>query len=175
MLSAVIVASDGRVRVSASPEAMVRTLASLVPAAIEGLIRDVTLAATNGTAQAAEIADHAGCALALSAGPDSVLAAGLAAARGDLVLILRAGRAPEAGFIEEITDMFGVARTRAPAAAILRASPATLLQRLFPGLGAVEGLIVRKAAIAPGVSSLEQLRGALASPREFRCRLRLVA
>jgi hypothetical protein len=84
----------------------VRTLSALVPAAIEGIVRDVTLACAGDIAELRKIADHAGCEIAEAADPAGAIAAGLASARGDLLLILRAGYAPQSGFIEEIADMF---------------------------------------------------------------------
>lgn len=174
MLSALIIAADARVPVSASPEAMARSLAALVPAAIRGLLRDVTLAALAGAAQADSIADHAGCGLAEAASPQAVLAAGLARARGERILLLRAGYAPEAGFVEELADQFDRDPGSAPRSAILHVRPETFLARLLPLLSPVEALIVRRADIGKNVDSLAGLRGALIAPMRFRCRLRRV-
>jgi len=99
MLSAVVLATDLSRPLGASSEAVVRTLSALVPAAIEGIVRDVTLASAGDIAELRKIADHAGCEIAEAADPAGAIAAGLASARGDLLLILRAGYAPQSGFI----------------------------------------------------------------------------
>ncbi len=174
MFSAVVLSIVSGVPVSASPEAMARTLASLVPAAVEGLIRDVTLAALTGADQARTIADHAGCSLAEAAAPEGVLAAGLAGVRNELVFILRAGYAPQAGFIEEIVDLFSLAESRSPRSAIMRAIPDSLTTRLFPVMNPVHGLIARRRDLPPKPASFEALRRSLAAPATMRCRLRPV-
>lgn len=174
MLSALVLASDSHVRVSASPEAMARTLAALVPAAVQGVIKDVTLASLLGADQALYIADHAGCALAEADTPEAVLKAGLALTRGDIILVLRAGYAPEAGFMEEVSDQFERSAIRAPRSAFLRAVSETFLTRLLPALTHVEGVIVRRSDIARSITSLVDLRRQLVAPVAFRCRLRRV-
>ena len=174
MLSALIIACDAHVPVSASPEAVARSLASLVPAAVEGLVRDVTLASLAGAAQAQAIADHAGCGLAEATAPGGVLQAGLAAARGDLIFMLRAGYAPQAGFLEELADLFDANASRAPRSALLHCQAESFSARLFPGLAPVEALIVRRADIGKAIDSLAALRRALVSPARFRSRLRRV-
>jgi hypothetical protein len=173
MLSAVVLCADARVPVSVSAEAMVRTLSSLVPAAIEGLVRDVTLATVAGDPQAARVADHAGCGLVEAASPGLVIAGALAATRGDLVFVLRAGRAPEHGFLEELVDLFDGSAHRLPSA-VLRAAPASFAARLAPALSPVEGLIGRKSLLPRDASSLEGLRRALSAPVTLRSRLRRV-
>ncbi|MDB5644321.1 MAG: uncharacterized protein JWN07_3638, partial [Hyphomicrobiales bacterium] len=102
MLSAIILAADAR-QAPVPPDALVRTLAALVPAAIEGLVRDVTLAGLAGS-ELADIADHAGCEFVESVDAGMIIAHALKIARGPNVFLLRAGRAPEAGFIDEIGD-----------------------------------------------------------------------
>ena len=169
MLSVVVLAADARVRVSATPDAIVRTLGSLVPAVVDGLIRDVALAAVAGSQQAREIADHSGCAFAEAPDHEGVLRAGLAAVRGDLVFVITAGRAPEAGLIDEIARLFdtGVA----PRAAIARAAPERFFERVFPALCGVEAAIVRKSLIGEPAASLSELRRQLGSPAVLRRRL----
>ena len=174
MLSAVIFAGAGPGRSFASPEAIVRTLASLVPAAIAGTVRDVTLAAMSGAPGARQIADHAGCELVEAATPGDVLRAAIAAARGDLLFVLLAGRAPEPGFDEEETALFDRASDRTPRAAELRAEPGAFLHRLIPAISPVEGLIARRRDMAAGAADFAGLRRALSAPVAMKCRLRRV-
>ncbi len=172
MLSAIIIVSDGNVPVSPSPEAVVRTLSALVPAAIEGLVRDVVLAAPGGNKDLARIADHAGCEVAEADEPGSVIAAGLKAARGDALLILRAGHAPERGFFEEMADLND--RLGLLGSIRVRALPETFLTRLLPGLAPSVGLVALRRSLPVGAPHLEALIS-LARPRQtMRLRLRRV-
>jgi len=84
-------------------EILARTLASLVPAKVEGLLGDVRIAgpAKKGLGV---VANHAGCALVEAENEAGWLRLALQAARGPDVFLLRCGRAPEAGFIEEAGD-----------------------------------------------------------------------
>ena len=141
MLSAIVLAADSRHK-PASPEAMVRTLAALVPAAIEGLVRDVTLAGPAGSDLAA-IADHAGCEFTECTDPGQIVAQALKLARGPVVFLLRAGRAPEAGFIDEIGDF--LARSDAgQRGALMRDRPETFWTRTMPVLSPVVGVIAAR-------------------------------
>jgi len=84
-------------------EVLARTLASLVTAKVEGLLGDVRIAGPAGKGLGA-VANHAGCALIEAEHEMDWLHLALEAARGPDVFLLRCGRAPEAGFIEEATD-----------------------------------------------------------------------
>jgi len=172
MLSAVVVAADMANPNPASPEAMVRTLASLVPAAVEGLIRDLVLSALASDAAAVDIADHAGCGLALSERSEELVAAGLAVARGDLILILRAGFAPLAGFGEDIVDVFE--RRAAPTLALLRAEPGGLFSRFVPGISPIVGVIGRRARLASNAASIAALARGAQKAATMRTRFRRV-
>lgn len=122
-------------------EALVRTLASLVRANVEGLLRDVLIAGPEGR-DLALIADHAGCGLVEAPAEPEWLRLALVAARGPDLLLLRSGHAPGAGFIEEAGDLVsgrgGAAGTRA---ARLHVAPEAFPERLFPSLAPLAGLI----------------------------------
>jgi len=166
MLSAIVLAADRSLPQPASSEAVVRTLAALVTAAIEGLVRDVTLATGGESLDLRKIADHAGCEIAEAADPAGAIAVGLASARGDLLLILRAGYAPEAGFIEEIADLFQ--RATRPDALRFRTVPDSFLMRLAPGLAPVQGLVASRAvlhAASPDFATLVRRAGAAPTAR----------
>ena len=155
MLSAIIIAADARVPVLAAPDAVVRTLAALVPAAIEGLVRDVVLAAPAGDADLRKIADHAGCELAEADQPHGIIAAGLKRARGESLLILRAGHAPDRAFLEELSDLSAeLGRRRA---LYIRAAPDGFITRLVPALGRRVGLLAQRSAVSGTAADLEAL------------------
>ncbi|MFD2237221.1 glycosyl transferase family 2 [Aureimonas populi] len=80
MLSAFIQSRD-------EPARLASTLASLVPGAVEGLLRDVTVVDEGMGEQARVVADHAGCSICRP--PD--LSAALLGAKGEWVLLLSAG------------------------------------------------------------------------------------
>jgi hypothetical protein len=122
-------------------EVLARTLASLVPAKVEGLLGDVRIAGPAGKGLGA-VANHAGCALVEAENEMDWLGLALHAARGPDVFLLRCGRAPEAGFIEEAGD-FLAANSNAHAAC-LRAAPESFLERVFPSLAAIAGLIASR-------------------------------
>ncbi len=171
MLSALVLAADARTPQSA-PDAVVRTLAALVPAAIEGLLRDVTLAGLAGS-ELAKIADHAGCEFLESAQGASVLSEGLKLTRGPHLLVLRAGRVPEPGFIEEIGDF--LARSDAARGALMREAPETFLARTFPGLAPAVGLVAaRQRMIDAQAQDLAGLVRALRPALTLRARGRRV-
>jgi hypothetical protein len=166
MLSAVVLATDRSTPQSASSEAVVRTLSALVTAAIEGMVRDVTLACAGDSADLRKIADHAGCEIAEAIDPAGVIAAGMASARGDMLLILRAGYAPQAGFIEEIADAFG--RVTRPNALRFRTVPKGFLTRLAPGFSPVQGLVAKRSvldAASPDLATLVRRAGAAPTAR----------
>jgi hypothetical protein len=172
MLSAIVLATDAKTPLAAS-DAIVRTLSALVPAAIEGLLRDVTLAGLMG-GELPHIADHAGCTLIESEDARAVLREALAAARGPNVLIIRAGRAPEAGYIEEIADLLA-GRGAAERGALLRDRPETFLSRTFPGLAPVAGVIsTREALMKLGATSLSSLARRAGPAVTLRVRARRV-
>ena len=145
MLSALVLAADASTP-QATPDAVVRTLAALVPAAVEGLLRDVTLAGLTG-GDLAEIADHAGGEVSESATSDLIIADGLKCVRGPALFVIRAGHAPEAGFIEEAGDF--LARSgAAQRGALIRERPETFLSRSFPSLAPAAGLITWRPSLS---------------------------
>src|SRR3984893_8714959 len=84
-------------------EVLARTLASLVTAKVEGLIGDVRIAGPAGNGLSL-VVNHAGCALVEAENEANWLRLALEATRGPDVFLLRCGRAPEVGFIEEAGD-----------------------------------------------------------------------
>jgi hypothetical protein len=140
MLSTIVFCEDERAGRSGADriESLARTLGSLITANVEGLLRDVAIAGPRGQGLDA-VADHAGCGLIEAQGEAEWLRLALEAARGPDILLLRAGRAPEAGFNEEASDF--LARGKGVRAARLHAAPETILERLFPDWAPLAGLI----------------------------------
>ncbi|HMN70949.1 MAG TPA: transposase [Rhodoblastus sp.] len=149
MLSVIVLAPSGSDPAAGRvQEAVVRSLAALVGAAVADVVRDVCLVGAP-EARLSAVADHAGCALVEDADAGRGLAQALRAARGDRIFVLAAGYAPRSGFIDEMSDW---ALSAAPPAAALRAEPASLAQRLFPSLALCVGVVARKQDVmgAPG-------------------------
>ncbi len=120
-----------------------RTLASLVPAVIEGVIRDLTIAACAGEAGLEGIADHAGCGLVQQADCRLALLKALDGTRESNIFLIEAGRAPEAGFAEELAELIGGGQYRAR----MRERPGSLLTRLLPGLAPAAALLSPRATL----------------------------
>jgi glycosyltransferase involved in cell wall biosynthesis len=80
------------------------TLLVLIPGAMSGLVREVTIADGGSTDKTLEIADGAGCAVLASPAPlGHRLHAAAAAARSPWLMFLRAGTVLEASWLEEAT------------------------------------------------------------------------
>jgi glycosyltransferase involved in cell wall biosynthesis len=87
-----------------SERVLVRTLASLVPGATAGLVRDVILADARSQDETAAIADIAGCTLMVRPGPLAErLSAAAEAARAEWLLFLQPGTVLDPAWIGETT------------------------------------------------------------------------
>ncbi len=173
MLSAIVLVPSQTVRVSARPaaEALVRTLSALVPAAIEGVLRDVIIAAATGVAGLEQIADHAGCGLEDAAQPRDALCKALAATREANIFLIMAGRAPETGFAEELAELLGDGQNRAR----MRDRPGTLLTRIAPGLAPAAALLApRDVLLKIADDEMSRMSRRLGSAPSLRCRARRV-
>ena len=90
MLSVVIATRDG------DEERLAHTLASLVPAAVEGALREVVVSAPEGAPGVQQVAEHAGCRLAAS------LSDAVRAAKGEWLLLLEPGARLREGWTESV-------------------------------------------------------------------------
>ena len=124
-------------------EVLARTLASLVTAKVEGLLGDVRIAGP-AAKRLGVVANHAGCALIEAENEAVWLGLALRAARGPEVFLLRCGWAPEAGFINEAADFLAANTKDQSRTACLRAAPESFLERVFPSLAAIAGLIASR-------------------------------
>ncbi len=173
MLSAIVLMPSQIVRVSARPvaEALARTLSALVPAAVEGVLRDVTIASITGLDGVARIADHAGCDLVEALQPHEALRKALSSAREANVFVILAGRAPESGFVEELAEFLGDGHNRAR----MRERSDSLLTRLAPGLAPAAAILASRTellSIADG--EMARMSRRLGSAPSLRCRARRV-
>lgn len=149
-----------------SSEAIVRTLSALVPAAIEGVVRDVALASQSKNDDLSRIADHAGCEYVDAPGAD-LMGASLAVLKEARILILRAGRVPEHGFVHELADF---AAYGAQHCALLLEAPNSLLTRMIPRLSRPSGVVAPRPALAGAKPDIIALAKAVASPIVFKSR-----
>jgi glycosyltransferase involved in cell wall biosynthesis len=79
-------------------EALSRTLASLIGAAVEGAVRDVIVCDRGSTDQTHYVAEHAGCRFVGEGG----IAAGIGVAKGDWLLLVEPGARPVGGWAEAV-------------------------------------------------------------------------
>ncbi len=145
-----------------------RTLAALVPAAIEGVVRDVVLAAHEASPELTRIADHAGCEIVTGA-PATLARAAAARLKERRVFVLQAGLVPERGFIGELADLLAY---RPDDAAVLRLEPRSFLTRLAPALSPPGACVTTRDALAAATGAdARVLARALASPAVFKARM----
>ena len=139
MLSTIVVTSSAPATGRAG--ALMRTLAALVPATVEGVVRDVTLLQVGDTASLAGIADEAGCQVVEEGDFPAALARGVAGARSPWIFVVKAGTVPSRLFGEEAAYALegGLGASRA---LLLREQPTGVLARWFPSLAPVVGVIL---------------------------------
>lgn len=127
MLSAVVSLCTKDVKeADADPAvAVARSLNGLVPAMVEGLLADVTIAGPAGLGLAM-IADYAGCGCVEGDCEESWLSAALSRAKGSHLLVLRAGFLPGIGFAGELRDCLAGGQPRG----VFRALPEHWHERL---------------------------------------------
>lgn len=148
MISVVLVAAEDLRGLAAQ-------MAMLVPAAVDGLVKEVILVA-DGEPGVEALAEDSGARLVTASGDR--LAAGAAAARGDWILTLRATPALRDGWREPVEKHLAGG---AGAPAVL-AAPGGLLGRLSPSL---HGVLVRRLDWPVGAGDEKLLAKALRAKR----------
>jgi hypothetical protein len=105
------------------------TLSVLIPGAMSGLVREVTIADGGSTDKTLEIADGAGCTVLASPAPlGSRLHAAASAARSSWLMFLRPGTVLETSWLDEATrfvdeaELSGADAPEGPTAAVFRKS-----------------------------------------------------
>jgi hypothetical protein len=125
-------------------EALARTLASLVGAAVEGAVREVIVCDLGSSDRTDGVADQAGCRYLASGG----IAAGIAEAKSDWLLLLEPGARLVDGWEEAVLEH--VEMMAMPARfSRSHADRPPFLARIFSSRRALsEGLLIRKAQVA---------------------------
>lgn len=171
MLSALLLAPPFSNGTAPALGAVVRTLGALVPAAVEGLVRDVTLLAPRGDEGLRAVAEHAGCRLVEADAFRGGFAQALGTAKQSGVFAVRAGTAFDRGFLDEVADLIG------PEGAgdgsfcfLLRQAPDRLAARLLPDLAPVAGLIASRARLGGSVADFASLVRAAGKGRTLASR-----
>ena len=147
-----------------SEEALARTLASLIGAAVEGVVREVIVCDRGSTDHTNKVADQAGCHFLADGG----VAAGVRQAKSDWLLLIEPGARLVEGWTEEVLEHIG--RTTRPARfSRARADRTRFLARVFSTRRALaEGLVVSKmraAALCKSAGGAEALARGLATKR----------
>src|SRR4051812_36783088 len=142
-------------------EALARTLASLVRAVVEGVVREVIVCDRGSTDQTHYVAEHAGCRFVAEGG----IASGIGMAKGDWLLFVEPGARPVEGWTEGVLAHMN--KSTAPAR-LTRSRGARLpfLARVFSGnRGLAQGLLITKrqaGSLAKGAGNAEALARGLA-------------
>jgi hypothetical protein len=142
MLTAIVLANPQKEQGVArrASEETARTLAFLVSAAVQGLVRDAVLIGEDSAALR-YVADYAGCTLVIEPDPAKALGEALAAARSEHVLLLKAGYAAEPPLIDEIRDFLEFGRGREGVCGLAREMAGGFVQRVLPGMSPLAGLV----------------------------------
>ena len=153
---------------------LARTLASLVPAKVEGILGDVRIAGPAGKGLGV-LANHAGCPLIEAENEADWLGLALQAARGPDVFLLRCGLALEAGFVEEAGDFLTRNTNDQSRTACLRTAPENFSERIFPALAPIAGLIAsRDSMLRAPRGDFQKLARCIGPATTFQTRARRI-
>ncbi|MEW9807494.1 glycosyltransferase family 2 protein [Mesorhizobium sp. ZMM04-5] len=144
-------------------EGLARTLASLVPGAVEGVVREVIVCDVGSTDQTHYVAEHAGCNYVAGGAAD-----GIAKARGEWLLLLEPGARLLEGWADSV--IAHAARMTMPARfSRSRASRQPFLSRAFSRPTALaEGLVITRrqaTALCKSAKTAEAIARGLATKR----------
>jgi len=143
-------------------EGLARTLASLVGAAVEGVVRDVIVCDRGSTDQTHYVAEHAGCHFIASGG----VVAGIGQAKGEWLLLLEPGARLVDGWADSVVAH--TAKLAMPGRfSRARGSRTPFLARAFSRPTALaEGLVITKrqaTALSRSAASAEAIARGLAT------------
>ena len=146
MLSTIVFSPPASANGARPSGPLLRTLAALVPATIEGVVRDVTLLQIGVDGGVSTIADEAGCRFVEEKDFPAALARGVAAARSPWIFVVKAGAVPSRIFGEEAARALDEGSSQ-DGVLLLRESPLGLA-RWFPSLAPVVGIILTRDRLA---------------------------
>lgn len=143
MVTAIVLSPSLGAPAERAAEAVARSLAALVRATVEGIVREAVIV---GPAEdmLAEIANHAGCAFVEASSMAQGFPRALGQARSEVIFVLEGGYAPLTGFVEEAGDLL---RSGAFRGALLRRAPDTLITRIAPSLARAVGALAPREAL----------------------------
>lgn len=143
-------------------EALARSLAALVPAAVEGFVREVIVCDRGSTDHTRYVAEHAGCHFLADGG----IAAGIRQAKADWLLFLEPGARPAEGWTEAVA-LHAARQSMAARFSRARADRAPFLARVFSASRPLaEGLLITKRqALATSGKDAEAIARGLATRR----------
>ncbi len=172
MISAIVLVPDHRRRTDVGyvREVVVRSLVWLVSAVVSGVVRDVVLAGPAGIGLG-DIARQAGCKVVEALTEAERLGRAASDSRDARLLILKVGFQPEANLVEEI-DAF-VRRAGPEAAALILATPETMLGRISPARASVIGILIPRDRMRAG--EFRALVRATKGATRLRARATLIA
>lgn len=125
-------------------EALAKTLASLVPGAVEGLVREVIVCDMGSSDGTETVAEHAGCVFLSGVRSEDALAR----ARSDWVLMLKPGARLVPGWVEAAREHVAIARRPATFSRSRQTELPLWSKWLKRRERVAEGLLVRKDASA---------------------------
>jgi hypothetical protein len=141
--------------------ALMQTLNALIPAVVEGLVRDLIIIGDASDQRLVALADQCGCGIANASDLDAVLQA----ARCDWVLAFQAGAVPESGWQEAVESVFASASTTMPDAFRFKRSPLSpqsLMAKLFSSNTILNlGVIAKRSALLNQKGNIETKSKAL--------------
>jgi hypothetical protein len=149
-------------------ERLTRTLTAMIPAIVEGAVRDAVILNADGSSEIEAIADAAGATCI----PSGDIAAAVDTARGDWLLCLEPGARPEGEWYDTVLDALAATKRTPAGPARFRAAAGGGLLSLFRRPRALRcGLIIHKRqAAAAKAKSLEALANGR-SARRLNARL----
>ena len=127
------------------PGEIVRTLAALVPAAVEGVVRDVCLVAPTDDGGLSDVADHAGCAFAAAPSFAEAISVGSRQVRSASILVAQGGMVTDRPLIEELLLLLPSLDGGNHPFYVVRGERRDFLGRLVPALAPAAALLAPRA------------------------------
>ena len=168
MMSVLLLGFQPASRNALGPGEAVRALAALVPATVDGIVRDLCLAGPEHTGLA-QVADHAGCWFAQAETVRDAIEAGARLLKSPQVLVAHAGTIFDRAVMDEIEQVLPLLGEPRASACVVKAAERGLVARLVPALTPVAGLICYRDWLQTRrADSLAELAGQAKGRRTLR-------